>query len=334
MVGPRSNTFPLENTWQLVWRDLGLEPRAVLRRAELPEGLLSGGDASLSTDEYFRLWSAMEAEVGDTAFAIHLGELLRSEAFHPLIFAALCSSSFAVAAERIAHYKRLVAPMELLIDDNRSRFRVELRWLDRTVKPPVSLAGFELVFFAQLVRMATREHIKPLKVESLTPLKPATPYTRYFGVPVTAAKRHAVTFRREDADLPFLTANEAMWNAFEPALRQRLADLDDGASFEERVRAALLEALPGGESSMEEVARKLAVSKRTLQRRLRDEATTFQAILNATREDLARHYLAQTKLSGAEISYLLGFEDPNSFFRAFHSWTGQTTEQARRAQTH
>ena len=77
------------------------------------------------------------------------------------------------------------------------------------------------------------------------------------------------------------------------------------------------------------MARKLALSKRTLQRRLHRENTTFQEILNSTREDLARHYLARTSLSGAEISYLLGFEDPNSFFRAFHTWTGQTTEQVR-----
>jgi AraC-like DNA-binding protein len=325
----RSNAFPVEKNWQLVWKDLGLEPRAVLRRAELPEDLLSRDDAAVTTDEYFRLWSAMEAESGDATFAIRLGEVVRSEAFHPLIFAALCSSNFRVAADRIAHYKRLVAPMELLITETGDDLRVEFRWLDRTIKPPASLAAFELVFFVQLIRMATREAIRPTRVESLTALDPIAPYTDFFGTRARVADRHAVTFRRADAHLPFLTANEAMWNAFEPTLRQRLVDLDDRATFEQRVRAALLEALPGGESSMDDIARKLAVSKRTLQRRLRAEATTFQAVLNATREDLARHYLSETRLSGAEISYLLGYEDPNSFFRAFHAWTGQTTEELR-----
>ncbi|MEM7157065.1 MAG: AraC family transcriptional regulator ligand-binding domain-containing protein [Myxococcota bacterium] len=334
MATARSNTFPLEGNWQLVWRDLGVDPRAVLRRAGLPEGLFTRGDISLTTDEYFRMWSAVEAETGSSTFAIELGEVVRSEAFHPAIFASLCSSNFLVAADRIAHYKRLVAPMELLLDDGGHEFRIELRWLDRTVEPPASLAGFELVFFTQLIRLATRERIEPLKIESLVPLEPASAYSEYFGVAPIVAQRHAITFRRSDATRPFLTANESMWRAFEPALRQRLADLDEEASFEQRVRSALLEALPGGESSMEEIARTLAVSKRTLQRRLRDEATTFQAVLNATREDLARHYLSQTKLSGAEISYLLGFEDPNSFFRAFHNWTGQTTEQARAAHAH
>lgn len=334
MATPRSRTFPIEGNWQLVWRDLRVDPRAVLRRAELPEGLLTRDGAALSTDEYFRMWRAMEAETGSSTFAIRLGEVVRSEAFHPAIFASLCSSNFIIAAARIAHYKRLVAPMELRLDETDHEFRIELRWLDRTVEPPISLAGFELIFFVQLVRLATRENIQPLKVESQVALEPPAAYTDFFGVAPTVAKRHSITFRRSDAMRPFLTANESMWRAFEPTLRQRLADLDEDASFEQRVRSALLEALPGGESSMEEIARTLAVSKRTLQRRLRDEATTFQAVLNATREDLARHYLSQTKLSGAEISYLLGFEDPNSFFRAFHNWTGQTTEQARAAYAH
>lgn len=334
MAAPRSNVFPVEKAWLLVWRDLGVEAGAVLRRAGLPESLLSDGDATLDTSAYFRLWSAVEEETGDPSFAIRLGEVVRAESFQPPIFAALCSSSFAVAARRIAEYKRLVAPMELLIHERPGEFEIEFRWLDRTVDPPSSLAGFELVFFVQLLRLATRERIEPIEVCSVTALEPAQPYAELFGVDVHLTGRHAITFRREDAERPFLTANESMWQMFEPTLRQRLADLDERASFEARVRAVLLEALPGGESSMEQVARTLAVSKRTLQRRLRDEATTFQAVLNATREELARHYLSQTRLSGTEISYLLGFDDPNSFFRAFHNWTGQTTEEARAARTH
>jgi AraC-like DNA-binding protein len=77
------------------------------------------------------------------------------------------------------------------------------------------------------------------------------------------------------------------------------------------------------------VSSRLAVSTRTLQRRLNAENTSFQLLLNRTREQLARHYLKGSTMSGAEISFLLGFEDPNSFFRAFHSWTGETPEQAR-----
>jgi AraC-like DNA-binding protein len=142
-------------------------------------------------------------------------------------------------------------------------------------------------------------------------------------------KRNSLTFSAFDARRPFLTENEPMWNFFEPELRRRLSDLECEASFTHRVRSSLLELLPSGQNSIEAVASKLTVSKRTLQRRLSEESTNFQVELNKIREKLARHYLSHSELSGAQISFLLGFEDPNSFFRAFHSWTGLTPNQLR-----
>jgi AraC-like DNA-binding protein len=120
-----------------------------------------------------------------------------------------------------------------------------------------------------------------------------------------------------------------MWQEFEPSLKQRLSELDHSASTSERVRSALLELLPSGATSIEAVCRKLGTSARTLQRRLSEEGETFQTILNRTREALARHYLKRPELTASEISFLLGYEDPSSFFRAFATWTGITPEQAR-----
>jgi len=305
------------------------EARAVLRRAALPEDLLSRDNASLSTEEYFRFWVAVEAEVGSATFSILLGEQLESESFHPVLFAALCSKDFATAARRIAQYKRLVCPMELQVSEDSSSLSIAFEWIDTKATPPPSLVAFELVFFVQLIRRATREQVRPQRVQTRVALTPALDYKQFFGVRPQASEVHGVSFSRADAYRPFLTANEGMWRVFEPALRRRLADLDASASCEDRLRAALLEGLPAGASSMATTAAQLGVSTRTLQRRLHDEGTSFQAVLDAVREELALHYLQKTKLSGAEISYLLGFRDPNSFFRAFHGWTGHTAEQAR-----
>lgn len=122
-----------------------------------------------------------------------------------------------------------------------------------------------------------------------------------------------------------------MWQVFEPELRLLLSELDVKASTAERVRAALLELLPGNEATIEKTAARLGMSKRTLQRRLEDEGENFRALINTCRENLARHYLRNTSLPGYEIAFLLGFEDPNSFYRAFMAWTGQTPETVRDA---
>ncbi len=120
-----------------------------------------------------------------------------------------------------------------------------------------------------------------------------------------------------------------MWRIFEPALRRRLSDLEGDATFGDRACAVLLEALPSGQVGVDAVARRLAVSTRTLQRRLRDEGTSFQALVRATRLRLARHYLRQPNLTSTEIAFLLGFEEPTSFFRAFQRWTGETPQAVR-----
>lgn len=107
--------------------------------------------------------------------------------------------------------------------------------------------------------------------------------------------------------------------------------MDNSATMSERVRAALLELLSSGSTTIDSVARKLRVIIRTLHRRLKEEDDSFQSALNGTREKLALHYLRNPALSGVEISFLLGYEEPGPFFRAFHSWTGKTPQSTRTA---
>ena len=155
----------------------------------------------------------------------------------------------------------------------------------------------------------------------------------YFGVRLRNGPTWSISFAAEDAARPFLTENEPMWQFFAPELRSRLADLHTAASTAERVRTALLETLPAGDHTMTTVAHHLAASPRTLQRQLQAEGTTFQAVLTGTREHLARHYLTHSAMTTSEIAYLLGYDDTNSFYRAFRTWTGSTPDTLRTANT-
>jgi AraC-like DNA-binding protein len=327
----RSHSFTVQPGWRVLLTDLGIRPANVLRRAGLPEDLLGRAKATLSTDEYFRLWLGIEAEAADPALPLRIGDALSVEVFDPPIFAALCSPDLNTALARIATYKRLVCPMALHIEVGPKATTMELEWLDTSMMPPASLVGAEIVFFVQLARIATRTRVCPLKVRSPQVLEPKEEFTEYFGVRVQRGPRSLISFKAADAALPFLTANEEMWKSFEPHLQKRLSELDEAATTADRVSAVLLELLPSGSASIEAVSRRLGTSTRTLQRRLNQERKSFQTVLNTTRENLARHYLKTSSLTGAEISFLLGFEDPNSFFRAFHTWTGETPEQVRGA---
>jgi AraC-like DNA-binding protein len=73
---------------------------------------------------------------------------------------------------------------------------------------------------------------------------------------------------------------------------------------------------------MQEIARELRISARTLQRRLQESGRSFQQVLEEARHELARHYLASSPLELNETAYLLGYEDASSFGRAFRGWEG------------
>jgi len=75
------------------------------------------------------------------------------------------------------------------------------------------------------------------------------------------------------------------------------------------------------------------MSSRTLQRRLADDGTNYQDLLEDVRAEMAHHYLKESSLSLNEIAYLLGYEGPNSFHRAFHSREGVPPGQWRTQQS-
>jgi AraC-like DNA-binding protein len=319
-------------------QDAGLTTPSVLRRAQLPGDLFARENVRLDSRDFFKLWRAIEAEAeavqADLPAPLRVAQVMSSDWFDPELFAALCSANMEAALHRIAKYVRLVAPIEINVGRTAAHCTVTIDFLDRTESPPGVFLAFKLVFFVQLARLATRSHVQPLRVG--WPMPPGSEsdlpaYAAYFGVPVDRTSLATLVFAVADVERPFLTENHKMWSYFEPALRQRLADLDRTASMAERLRSVLLEALPAGELSMSVVCRKLGVSTRTLQRRLKDEGTSFQETLDSLRASLAQHYLLNSSMSGAEISFLLGFEDPNSFARAFQAWTGKTPQAVRAA---
>jgi AraC-like DNA-binding protein len=314
---------------QILLKDIGIRPENVLRRAGLSDGLFNQSTATLSTNEWFEFWRGLEAEARNPLLPLMIGQAISFETFDPALFAAMCSPNLNTALARIGLYKKLYAPVEIQLTLCDEGTLLEFRWLDSPVPPPDVAIFTELVLFVQLARLATREKIRPNKV--LSPVLPEQdePYAGYFGVRIRRGTHPALLFSANDVQRPFLTANHDFWNFFEPELRRQLTELDNSATASDRTHAALLRLLPAGDSSMESLCGKLGMSKRTLQRRLRENGETYQAVLNRTRSRLASHYLKNPDLSGAEISFLLGFKDPNSFFRAFRSWTGKTPRQLR-----
>lgn len=116
------------------------------------------------------------------------------------------------------------------------------------------------------------------------------------------------------AQKPLSTANADRAHANERVIANYLAELG-GRGTVERVRARLLDDLPSGTVTQKSAAEALNMSLRTLQRRLRDDRTTYQEILDDTHRQLAKRFIRDHTLSLNEITYLLGFSEISSFSR-------------------
>jgi len=320
--------FTVDIGWTGLLETLGIKTEDLLRHAGLPQGLLSQSAPQLDSGAYFRLWSSLDELMDVQDIALTIGQALTPDGFSPPLFAAYCSPNLRVALERLSIYKPLICPMTMTLAEEGGLVSLTINMADHW-ELPTSFVLMEQVFLVHLARTATRKHLQPAKVILRHPPTALSAYRSFFGVPVSTGADNRIVFRKEDTLIPFLSVNNAMFEVFEPVLKKRLSELEQDASVTERVRASLAEMLASGQTGIGDVAERLALSPRTLQRKLAREGTSFQAVLNRVRADVARIYLTRTRYSNAEIAFLLGYDDPNSFIRAFHGWTGLTPEASR-----
>ena len=303
----------------------GIDIRELLMGAHLPEDLFGRRNVMLSKEEYYRLMETA-GRMAPEGVALRIATEEGIETFSPPIFAAYCSNNAENFITRLAHYKRLVGPLRYLIERHDGKVEIEIRGAEDDDRIPDFWVEIELAFIVCLIRRATKVHVTPLSITTTNGCIDKT-LLDFMGCPVRQDERVLLTMREEDMQLPFVSRNDSMWQYIEPELRRRLSEMEVDDTTAARVRSALVELLPAGKTTVDDVASKLCMSRRTLQRKLTDEQTTFQQQLNATRLLLAKNYLKNSERTSDDIAFLLGYEDTTSFLRAFNMWTGQTITQ-------
>lgn len=302
---------------------LGVRPSDVLRRAGLPQGFLDQPRVLLKTQELFALWRAIAEAATNPAIGLLLGTENKTERFHPVGLAALSSENFGSAIDQMARYKQLTCPEEILQKKDDEEWSIQFRWLlANEVEPPV-LIECAFSWISSIARHGTGTRLSPLRVEFVQPRTHIKAIERHFSCPVVCGTAHnAIVFRMADAQRPFVTRNAELLGMLAPQFEEELKQENGGENFLERVRVAIQQKLTGQRPTIDDIACTLHVSPRTLQRRLQDEGSSFQRVLDEARHQLARHYLNNSVLELSEAAYLLGYEDGNSFVRAFRGWEG------------
>lgn len=146
------------------------------------------------------------------------------------------------------------------------------------------------------------------------------------------AGQDALSLSSEALALPNRLGDTGISRFLEARLEAELEAFGAEESLEALVRGAVSRSLSEGVPRMSDVARRLAMSERTLHRKLRARGASFRALVDATRRELAQGLLRLDGYTTSEVAFLSGFSEQSAFQRAFKRWTGRTPVEFRRAE--
>jgi AraC-like DNA-binding protein len=312
---------------------IGLTPAAVLRRSNLPSTVYSG-ESLISTAQHFAIWRAIRELSNDPTMGWKFMSLVETDQYHPTLLAALHARTYRESIERLARYKQLCSAQEFRLTPKGDEVLVEVSWpFAGEESAPALMIDAVFALVTELGRRGTKTRLNPKRIELTRAAERENRFEEYFGCRVKyRATRDALILRAADLALPFVTHNDELLQMLAPQFEHELKEGRRKQSILEQVRWVLKRMLAGSRPDLLfMVAKELGMSERTLQRRITEEGATFRQLLNETRHELVRQYLGNASVEITEAAFLLGYEDPNSFYRAFRSWEGTTPAEWRAA---
>lgn len=311
----------------------GLEGPALCAAASIETGGAEDASTAYPTDKISLLWQLAVERTGNPAIAFAAARNVRPAIFGVVGYAMMSSANLFDALERLIRYLRILSSSALVsMDLNGHAIAVTLDLQGGALPIPRQRIEFDLLTLFAFCRWVSGEALKPLAVELAHDVPDdVQPYLEAFQcVPRFNAQGNRVLLALADFRAPLPTHQPQLAAVHDRFAGARIDQLNKlPATCVQRVRGLIAGRLSNGESGRPAIARELRMTERTLQRRLQREGTSFHALVDDTRRELARRYLAQRNLSLAEVTYLLGFASQGNFTRACHRWFDTTPGQYR-----
>ncbi|MDH4556193.1 AraC family transcriptional regulator [Pseudomonas sp. BN417] len=299
----------------------GLNPADMLRRASLPQDSLRRQDGILSYRRYCELLELCAAQSGNASFGLQYGLFQGIDVFGELFYLIRNAGTVGDAlAELRANYSLYNGGAEVGFGLEGGIARLGYRVNESDIPGLRQAEELACSVGVQLLRALAGAGWRPATVRLRhQPLGDEATYRRVLGVrPVFAAPCTELEFDASVLALPLGAADARLHQLItEHIARMERLPADELPSY---VRQLLRNLLPSGRATLEKVADCMAVNPRTLQRRLGQEGTSFQRLLDETRQGMARHYLDDPSISMAQLAGLLGYSDASGFSRAFNRW--------------
>jgi AraC-like DNA-binding protein len=312
--------------------ELGLQRDDLLRQAGLREEDLRQPDTRVSTSKIENLWRVVIAGSRIPSIGLHVGTALSARRWGLVGYTMAYSTTLGQALERLSRYMSVMSeasPCEIELEGQRGTFLFTGGLGIDYLGPPVDA---RLASVLGVMREITGVNIVPLEALFAYPRPENTSeHARYFGCPLCFGRpASGLVLRRDDLQRPISTADEELCGYLDRLAQEIMESLGGEETFTARVHQAIWAELSGGPPTLQETARALGISTRTMQRQLKEEGTTYAEVLDALRREMAAGLLLNHTLAIYEVAFLLGYSEPSTFYRAFRRWHGMSPGDYRR----
>ncbi len=282
-------------------------------------------ETHLPMERWLTTWEILAAARTDLVVSIAAGERTSLADLEVFGFLAMTAESLGEAFARVGRVRALWARgFGWTLEE--SQGRAELRLSPLGERRGAQLASeFLLVEMVQSMREIVGQRIVPTEVRfaHVGPVD-AAPYSAFFGTDVQfGAGKNALCFESTIATLP-VEMFDSRLHAFFLRECEALVAKAGSDDWLGQVRRWMAEAHAYGPPTLKLLARAMAMSERTVRRRLQAAGTSFRQIQEEVAVELAHAYLSRPGLTASEVAFLLGFSEPSAFFRAYRRWTGDT----------
>ena len=311
----------------------GVDPEELLSALDIDDKQIADPDARIPLRTYVNFFEEAAERIGDDCFGLRLGGNSDPTMFDVLGYAIMSSSTLEEALCTVCRYIRVrndgASARLTVVGDN---VRLSFQLTDTKVSPSRQLMEDIGALLFQMIRTITGTPWHPREVRFKHPAPADTrEHEALFGCPVSfGTETNELVFDSETLERKLVTADKSlkkiMVRVIEKALSESAPD-----SFLETVERLVIDRLPHGNVSVTDVAKKLGMSGRTLQRRLAQRSMSYHQLIDRIRRRIALGHLNQHRLPLSEIAFLLGYTESSAFSRAFTHWTGITPGKYRQS---
>ena len=310
----------------------GIDSKHLLKEAKLTITQIKNPNLRLRVGHQIKFLNLAAAALRDDLLGFHLAQRVDLREFGFLYYISASSEKLGDALQRVAHYSSIANEGVSLSYFDGKNIGVTFRYVGVSRHLDCHQIEYFTASLVRLCRHLTGMRLVPISVQ-FTHYRDSMyrELIKFFGTAVEfGATIDGISFAATVKDIPIVSAdhylNKLLVTYCEEALSGRSPMR---GSIRSRVENIIVPLLPHGVVCLEDIARRLGISQRTLARRLSAEKVTFTDVLQDLKIDLAKRYLVDPDISISQIAWLLGYQEVSSFTHAFKSWTNKTPRQFR-----